>query len=101
MRITLTNDEDILDAIGKLRSVYHNLMRLDYDNKRTSMTSEIEDANVDEKSPFELFAQLYEAQNNQEMNEEQSSFIKQLIEKYEVEKELADPIISNVKERAY
>lgn len=81
MRITLTNDEDILDAIGKLRSVYHNLMRLDYDNKRTSMTSDIEDANVDEKSPYELFAQLYEAQNNQEMNEEQSSFIKQLIEK--------------------
>lgn len=81
VRITLTDEDDIIDAIGKLRSVYHNLMRLDYDNKRTSMVSKLEDAKVDEKSPFELFAQLYEAQNNREMNEEQSSFMKQLIEK--------------------
>ena len=80
LHITLTNEEDIIDAIGNLRSIYHNLMRLDYDNKRTRGINEIEDANVDEKSPLELFSQLYETQNNQEMNEEQKDFIKNLIE---------------------
>lgn len=33
--ITLTDEEDIPDAIGKLRAIYHHLMKLDYDNKRT------------------------------------------------------------------
>ena len=80
LHITLTNEEDIIDAIGNLRSIYHNLMRLDYDNKRTRGINEIEDANVDEKSPLELFSQLYETHNNQEMNEEQKDFIKNLIE---------------------
>ena len=80
LHITLTNEEDIIDAIGNLSSIYHNLMRLDYDNKRTRGINEIEDANVDEKSPLELFSQLYETQNNQEMNEEQKDFIKNLIE---------------------
>lgn len=35
LHITLTDEEDILDAIGKLRSIYPNVMKLDYDNKRT------------------------------------------------------------------
>ena len=80
VRITLTDEDDIIDAIGKLRSVYYNLMRLDYDNKRTRGVSEITDADVEEKSPFELFCQLYENQNNQPMSSEQESFLKKLIE---------------------
>ena len=35
LHITLTDEEDILDAIGKLRSIYPNVMKLDYDNQRT------------------------------------------------------------------
>ena len=35
LHITLTDEEDILDAIGKLRVIYPNLMKLDYDNQRT------------------------------------------------------------------
>ena len=30
--ITLTDEEDVLDAISKLRMIYPNLMKLDYDN---------------------------------------------------------------------
>ena len=35
LHITLTDEEEILDAVGKLRSIYPNLLRLDYDNART------------------------------------------------------------------
>ena len=80
--ITLTDEEDIPDAVGKLRSVYRHLMKLDYDNKRTRSNAVISgDNDVETKSPFELFAAFYELQNNQPMSEEQSAFIRELIEK--------------------
>ena len=80
--ITLTDEEDIPDAIGKLRSVYHRLMKLDYDNKRTRSSVEITGASdMERKSPFELFSEFYELQNNQPMNEDQDAYMKELIEK--------------------
>ena len=80
--ITLTDEEDIPDAIGKLRTVYHRLMKLDYDNKRTRSSMEISGAtDVESKSPLELFSDFYELQNNQPMNPEQFEYMKSLIEK--------------------
>ncbi len=82
MHITLTDEEDILDAMGKLRVIYHNLMKLDYDNKRTRHSAEVNGSDaVETKTPFELFAEFYELQNNAPMSEEQSALIKQMIEK--------------------
>lgn len=82
LHITLTDEEDIPDAIGKLRTVYPNLMKLDYDNTRTRRTAEIAGAeNVEQKKPLELFAELYERQNNRPMGEEQKRFAQELIEK--------------------
>lgn len=82
VHITLTDEDDIPDAIGKLRAVYHRLMKLDYDNKRTRANAEINGVtDIGFKSPFELFSDFYELQNNQEMNEEQKKFIIDLIEK--------------------
>lgn len=79
--VTLTDEEDIVDAIGKIRTVYHNLMKLDYDNKRTRTTSQIDGAtDVETKSPLELFSDLYELQNNQPMSDEQKVFVTDLIE---------------------
>ena len=78
--ITLTDEEDIPDAIGKLRTVYHRLMKLDYDNRRTRSNREIGGAEaVEARTPFELFAEFYEMQNNQPMSDEQSEYMKELI----------------------
>ena len=80
--IILTDEDDIPDAIGKLRAVYHHLMKLDYDNKRTRSNAVIlGDADVEAKTPYELFADFYELQNNQPMNDDQSAYMKDLIEK--------------------
>ena len=80
--ITLTDEEDVPDAIGKLRTIYHHLMKLDYDNKRTRANVIISgDTEVENKTPYELFAEFYEMQNNQPMNEDQSAYMKELIEK--------------------
>ncbi|MGN1104569.1 MAG: exonuclease SbcCD subunit D [Candidatus Coproplasma sp.] len=81
MHITLTDEEDIPDAIGKLRTVYKNLMRLDYDNRRTRNNAVIEtDLNARNKSPLTLFSEFYKLQNNSEMSEEQSEYVSALIE---------------------
>ena len=81
MHITLTDEEDIPDGVGKLRSIYRNLMKLDYDNKRTRSNAHITGAeNVEEKSPLELFSDFYELQNNQPMSDEQREYISSLIE---------------------
>ena len=79
--ITLTDEEDIPDAIGKLRTIYRHLMKLDYDNQRTRASSSIEGAEaVESKSPLELFADFYELQNNQPMSGEQAAYMENLIE---------------------
>lgn len=81
MHITLTDEEDIPDAIGKLRVIYPNLMKLDYDNKRTRSSAKLDIIeNIEQRSPLDLFAEFYEKQNNQPMTDEQSEFVKSLIE---------------------
>lgn len=80
--ITLTDEEDIPDAVGKLRTIYHRLMKLDYDNKRTRSNSDITgNADVETKTPFELFSDFYELQNNQPMSREQADYMNELINK--------------------
>ena len=82
MHITLTDEEDVPDAIGKLRVIYRNLMKLDYDNKRTRHSAELNCADaVESKSPFELCAAFYELQNNAPMSEAQADFMKETIQK--------------------
>ena len=82
VHITLTDEDDIPDAVSKLRVIYHNLMKLDYDNKRTRHEAVVSGAeDVERKSPLELFSEFYLQQNGVEMTEEQTAFVRQLIEK--------------------
>ena len=82
VHITLTDEEDIPDVVQKLRVIYRNLMKLDYDNKRTRNQTEINGAeDVEVKSPLELFAEFYEQQNGAEMSDEQAKHMEALIEK--------------------
>ncbi len=81
VHITLTDEFDIPDAVGKLRTVYHNLMKLDYDNLRTRNLNYVDGSeNIEKKSPYEHFSEFYETQNNQPMSDSQSTFMKKLIE---------------------
>lgn len=80
IHVTLTDEEDIPDGIQKLRIIYPNLMKLEYDNRRTRESQDIQGAKaVEKKSDDELFAEFFELQNNQPMSETQSGFINELI----------------------
>lgn len=81
MHITLTDEEDIPDVLTKLRVIYQNIMKLDYDNTRTRTMNEISGVqNVEEKSPSQHFAEFYELQNGQPLSDEQTAFVNGMIE---------------------
>ena len=82
IHITLTDEDDIPDAVGKLRIIYPNLMKLDYDNKRTRAGIHLEGAeDVQQKSPLELLEEFYSSQNGQPMSEEQRAFARDMMER--------------------
>lgn len=81
IHITLTDEEDIPDVLTKLRVIYKNIMKLDYDNRRTRHNADLTDAvDVETKSPLGHFETFYEDRNGQPMSEEQRSFIASVIE---------------------
>ncbi len=83
VRLTLTDEEDVPDALNKLRTIYSSIMELRYDNTRTrsGLTVVGGTADVEKKTPQELFAELYLLQNGTELSEEQTAFLEETIEK--------------------
>lgn len=80
IHITLTDEEDIPDAMSRLRTVYRNLMKLDYDNKRTRAGGAVDSAaEVERKTPLALLEEFYELQNGQPMGSAQRDFAKELM----------------------
>ena len=61
--------------------MYPNLMKLDYDNRRTRNSAKLDLAeDLDQKSPLDLFEEFYRTQNGQDMTEEQRQFSAELME---------------------
>lgn len=82
LHITLTDEEDIPDAISKLRVIYPNLMQLSYDNARTrSGVLAAPTEQTAQKSPLELAEIFYEGQNGQPMSDAQREFLRGLMER--------------------
>lgn len=89
IHITLTDEEDIFDAVGKLRTIYHNLMRLDYDNTRTrAHASPGEMKEPERKTPLKMFGELFEKQNGRPMEPEQIAYVQALLEEIAEEETL-------------
>lgn len=76
----LTDETDVVDALSRLREYYPNIMLLDYDNRRTRSQKEVEQLDrVEERTPGELFAALYEQQNGQKMDSDRKEYLDGLI----------------------
>lgn len=81
VHITLTDEDDIPNAIGNLRTVYRNLLLLSYDNTRTRSSTVVQGAEeMERKTPLMLLEEFYEQQNGLPMNEEQQQFAQKMIE---------------------
>ena len=81
LHIILTDEEEIPEAMNRLRVIYPNVMKLSYDNRRTRSLNTVGGAEeVERKSPLELFEELYEKQNGTPLSEEQAAYVTALME---------------------
>lgn len=82
LHITLTDEEEIPEAMARLQTVYPNAMKLDYKNLRTGSSNMVGQAqNPEKKTPLELFGELFEKQNNRGLTEAEKGFLTPMIEK--------------------
>lgn len=88
LRVILTDEQPVLDALARLRAVYPNVMAVEYDNARTRATGgrgeEAALCDVDERSPFELFSAFYERQNGAALSEGQCRVVREALEEAQV-----------------
>ena len=81
LRVILTDENEVMDALAKLRIIYPNIMRLEYDNTRTRTNSVLlADEAVQEKSRLELLDELYEIQNGVPLSEAQRKYAEDVFE---------------------
>jgi exonuclease SbcD len=86
VQITLTDEDDVPNAMGRLQLIYKNALELKYDNARTRAAIEIWGAEaVENKSVMQLFAEFFTAKNGAEMSEAQTAYMQDMIEKIEEE----------------
>lgn len=82
MQVTLTDEEEILDAIGKVRTVFPNVMKICLENRRYARQQQIraEEQDILHQDLLQLFAEFYKMQNNIELEEEEAEKIKTIFE---------------------
>lgn len=82
VHITLTDEEEIYDVLGKLRAIYPNLLLLDFDNKRTRATgaSPITEEVIKKQGTLELFREFFLKQTGNVMGEIQEKMVRDILE---------------------
>ena len=82
IRAIITNEEPVYDAIGQIRKIYPNVLKLEVQNSKIMSNIEFKTENlqkVKSKSEIELFNEFYKFQNNIELNEEQINLIQEIV----------------------
>ncbi len=80
VKIVLTDENEIVDVMGKLRTIYPNIMNLTYDNKRTKEEKKIRtDKTNMKKDPMDLFEKFYKLRNNVDLDQEKKEIMTEII----------------------
>ena len=85
MQVILTDEEEILDAIGKVRTVFPNVMQIRLENRRYEKNQAVhaEEPDAFRQDPMHLFSEFYELQNNIELEEEEGRKLESIFEEVE------------------
>lgn len=81
LRVILTDEDEVEDAVRHLRAVYPNVLRLEYDNARMRQMMEEMPVNDKELSPMEIFSLFFVERNGREMNEKEEAIAREMIVK--------------------
>lgn len=83
MHVILTDEEQILDAIGKVRTIYPNVMQISFKNRRYMKqleSAQIKEDQISDQSPAELFEQFYKMQNHIDLDEKRLQLVLSVFE---------------------
>ena len=81
LHVVLTDPQDIPEAVGRLRAIYPNLMKLSYTGRTSAENSDLSQAEcANARSPLELFQDFYQQQNGQPMAQKQIDYLKDIME---------------------
>lgn len=85
--VVLTDEEFIADVPSKIRTVYPNILSVEYRNTKTAAAEHAVLPTVSNASPFEQFAKFFSIRSGGELTEEQAEYARQLFEELEKEDE--------------
>lgn len=83
MRVILTDEEEIIDPMGKIRSIYPNVMAIDFENSRTSIdvsTATLDIDQLEKLTSYELFCEFFLEMSGAVLSEEQVQIVHELLE---------------------
>ena len=83
MHVILTDEEQILDAIGKVRTIYPDVMQISFKNRRHMKqleSAQIKEDQISDQSPAELFEQFYKMQNHIDLDEKRLQLVLSVFE---------------------
>lgn len=87
IQVTLTDEEECYDVVGKLRQAYPNLLGIRFDNTRSRAVEDFEEEVIpEEKSAFDLFCEFYQMRNGRELEQEDATLVKQILEEVQGER---------------
>ncbi len=86
MKVTITNEEPIYDAIGQIRKIYPNTLKLEIKNSKTALNQEEQITDLEKikkkiknRNEIELFNEFYKIQNNNELNKKQKEILEKIV----------------------
>ena len=80
LQVTLTNEEQLIDPIGTLRSVYPNIMQLLFEKQQQSKDGEVFfSTETKHRTTSELFSDFYHTIRDKEMDGERTEIINRII----------------------
>lgn len=80
IQVTLTDEDEVFDAARRLKMVYKNMLKLDFDNSRVRAMNEVENIeNIEQKSDIELFCEFYKNRTDTELNEAELNIMKEIL----------------------
>ena len=82
LHVILTDEEELVDPMGKIRSVYPNVMSLEFENSRTSIDLAAVSSEGDpvKLSTYDLFCEFFMDIQGCVMSDEQAAIIKDILE---------------------
>lgn len=85
VHIHLLDENEVIDAIGKLRHKYPKLMTLQFKNTSRQINEDFQTiSDLSKTNPIDLFKDFFKMQNDKDMNDNQKEIVEKLMRKEEV-----------------